>query len=93
MMSESQNGGDCMEDRSRQRDQHVRMISDQINALELERGILRMCVSAEERRSLEGVYKWRSSERYCGPVPVNTLKQSVEILYCIRALIDSQCND
>ena len=30
------------------------------NALELERGILRMRVSAEEQRSLEGVYRWRS---------------------------------
>ena len=46
-----------------------------------------MPVSAEERRSLERVYRWRSSERYCGPVPVITLKQSVEILHCIRALL------
>ena len=52
-----------------------------------------MRVSAEERRSLEGVYRWRSSERYCGPVPVITLKQSVDILYCIRVLISSQSND
>ena len=71
----------------------MRMISDQINALELERGILRMFVPAEGRKFLEGVYRWKTSEKYCGPVPVNTLKQSVEILYCIRALIDSQCND
>ena len=49
-----------------------------------------MRVSAEELRSLEGVYKWRSSERYCGPVPVITLKQTVEILYCIHALTGSQ---
>ena len=59
------------------------------NALELERGILRTHVSVEEQRSLEGVYR-RSSERYCGPVPVITLEQSVEILY---ALIGSQCNN
>ena len=52
-----------------------------------------MRVSAEERRSLEGVYRWRSSERYCGPVPVTTLKQSVEILYCIHGLIRSQCSN
>ena len=48
-----------------------------------------MCMSAEERRSLDGVYRWRSSERYCGAVPVVTLKQSVEILCRIRALIGS----
>ena len=41
-----------------------------------------MRVSAEERRSLEGVYRWRSSESYCGPVPVITMKQSVEISTC-----------
>ena len=46
-----------------------------------------MRVSADEQRFLEGVYRWRSSERYCGPVPVITLKQSVEILHCIRALL------
>ena len=42
-----------------------------------------MRVSAEERRSPEGVYRWRSTERRCGPVPVIALKQSVEILHCI----------
>ena len=63
------------------------------NVLELEWGILRMCVSAEEQRSLEGVYRCRSSERYCGPVPVSTWKQSMDILYCIHALIGSQCNN
>ena len=62
-------------------------------ALELERGILRMRMSAEERRSLEEVYRCRRSERYCGPVPVITLKQGVQISYCIRALIGRQCND
>ena len=49
-----------------------------------------MHVSAEEQRSLEGVYRWRSSERYCGPVPVIILKHSMEILYCNPALIGSQ---
>ena len=34
-----------------------------------------MRVSAEELRSLEGWYRWRS-ERYFGPVPVIKLKQS-----------------
>ena len=52
-----------------------------------------MRVSAEERRSREGLYRWRSSEGYCGPVPVITLKQSVETLYCIRALIGNQYDD
>ena len=33
------------------------------NASDLERGILRMRVFADERRSLEGAYRWRSSER------------------------------
>ena len=59
------------------------------SALELEQGILRMSVSAEERRSLEGVYRWRISESYCGTVPVTTLKQSVEIVYRIT---DMQVN-
>ena len=63
------------------------------NALELERGILRVRASAEERRSPEGVYGWRSWERYCCPVPVITLQQSVEILYCIHAVTGSHCND
>ena len=39
---------------------------------------LKMRVSVEKRRSLEGMYTQRSSERYCGPVPVSALKQSVE---------------
>ena len=86
MMSECQNCEDCMEDRSRQRDRHVRVISHQ-------RIILRMRVSAEERRSLEVVYGWKSSERYCGSVPVITVKQSVGNLDCIRALIGSQRNE
>ena len=49
------------------------------NALELEWGILRMLVSVEEQRSLEGMYRLRSSERYCCPVPVITLKQNMGI--------------
>ena len=57
--------------------------------MEQERETLRMRVSTEEPRSLEGVYWWRSSERYCDPVPVITLKQNVEVLYCIRALIST----
>ena len=46
-----------------------------------------MRVSADERRSLEGVHRWRRSERYCGPVPGITLKQSVGILHYILALL------
>ena len=34
------------------------------SVLELERGILRSCVLAEEQRSLEKVYRWRSYERW-----------------------------
>ena len=39
------------------------------NAFEPVRGILSRRASAEERSSLEGVYKWISSELYCGPEP------------------------
>ena len=56
-----------------------------------EQGILRMRVSAEEWWSLEGVYRWRSSERYY--VPVKALKQNMEILHCIHALIGNQHSD
>ena len=47
----------------------------------------------EDRRSPEGVYRRSSSERYCGPVHVITLKQIVKTLYSIRALTGNQCSD
>ena len=40
-----------------------------------------------------GCVQMEKLERYCGPMPVITLKQSVEMLYCIRVLIGFQCND
>ena len=45
-------------------------------------GILRVCVFVEEQRSLEGVYRWRSLKKYCGPMCVITLNQTVKIVYC-----------
>lgn len=52
----------------------------QPNLLETIQNILRMHVFADERRSLEGVYKWRRT-KYCTPVPMITLKQNMETVF------------
>ena len=52
-------------------------------------------VSTEEQRSLEEAYRPGSLSRYCGPVPVISLKQILETLTFILCLhlIGNQCSD
>ena len=55
---------------------------------------------ADINRNIPTTRKWARGDctegevqRYCGPVPMIILKQSVEISHRISALIGSQCSD
>ena len=82
-MFESQNGGDCMEDHSTLRDQHMKMMSDQMFETRM-KNFESVCICRKVKTS-RGSAQRRNLDRLCALVPVVKVNCSNFVWYsCLK---------